>query len=764
MNFIHCNTFLVAQQVSVYWFRIDYRIYKTDDDRLIQVNRENDVVNEFNGVTNTLYTLSERSSDGVLYYHNHPQGWIRKENFKETDTIFIELDSGSIEEQQSILNRFELLSGLRWHSLTFSGSRSIHAHLKLNEWVDLPTQEYLSRLLCLLLGSDPEAIGITNGSRLPGMVRPSKNALQRLLDLSAERYDLSEILSGIGLYCAVTGLQFQSAIGDPFWKYLISKRKKYTPVDFFELLRYSFNDVGNEEFCRAWENSQKEMSNERTRRVRPGGTDVDKRCDRATIDDFNLREHHWQRRYWENDHWDGNCTLHDSSSGRSAWVARNEETGQLCFHCPVCTENSPRNLWQYFVGANLEDWMGSLGSNHKETKRMMNAFLGSNPTGENYMTNLKMTPVELIERFKSLVGDRLAMNLDTREMFFDGKEIDLGNAYYRLVNALGVDYLPSFTQQFLEKCVPVMAQDNGFSPMNDVIEQAKQLGSVDLDLLERPAYHFMGLDDAVSNKLLRTFLLAFVKVITCPGAKNDLMLILTGSQRRGKSSFARALGHNDWFVDTTYEGTDKDEMLKYVGKFVVEWSEIHALRRKEASDIKGFIARQNDLVRPPYGTKTLTIPRRFVLIGTTNESTFFNDLTGNRRFIVINTRKNFVNHHMVGDRWNDIVKTGLHLLELEEPWQLEGDDVTEQEAINAQMIEEDPWVNAIRDYLKNQGEGLDRKNGYTTKEMLANAIGMDIERQTPGHSTRVARILKYYFDMDVISTEKKIKIYGFNTQ
>ena len=56
------------------------------------------------------------------------------------------------------------------------------------------------------------------------------------------------------------------------------------------------------------------------------------------------------------------------------------------------------------------------------------------------------------------------------------------------------------------------------------------------------------------------------------------------------------------------------------------------MRKAEIEGIKAFITRTQDVFRPPYQRRSISVPRQSVFIATTNESQYLRDPTGNRRF------------------------------------------------------------------------------------------------------------------------------------
>jgi putative DNA primase/helicase len=120
------------------------------------------------------------------------------------------------------------------------------------------------------------------------------------------------------------------------------------------------------------------------------------------------------------------------------------------------------------------------------------------------------------------------------------------------------------------------------------------------------------------------------------GIKFDTMLIFEGKQYAGKSFLSRLLGTiegREYFLDDFKDIENKDSLMKMQGKLVIEFPEISTMRRAEVNDLKGFLSRQVDVFRPPYGHNTLESPRQCVFVGTVNpEGPYLRDVTDNRRY------------------------------------------------------------------------------------------------------------------------------------
>ena len=72
---------------------------------------------------------------------------------------------------------------------------------------------------------------------------------------------------------------------------------------------------------------------------------------------------------------------------------------------------------------------------------------------------------------------------------------------------------------------------------------------------------------------------------------------------------------------------------------LAEIGELDGMNRHEAESLKNFVSTRTDTYRDPYGTFNEDFPRTAVLVGTTNESSYLRDPTGNRRYWPIKVRK-----------------------------------------------------------------------------------------------------------------------------
>lgn len=214
---------------------------------------------------------------------------------------------------------------------------------------------------------------------------------------------------------------------------------------------------------------------------------------------------------------------------------------------------------------------------------------------------------------------------------------------------------------------------------------------------------YLGADDnpyvrAVSRKSL----VAAVARILRPGIKFDNVLVTVGDQGLGKSYILKQLG-GAWFSDslTTVLGKEAYEQLQ--GAWIIEMAELSATRKAEAEAIKHFISKQEDMFRVSYDRHVSIFPRQCVFFGTTNDSSFLRDRTGNRRFWPVKVGEKSPNKDLFKDftqyEIDQIWAESVQLFKDGESIWLDKD--TEQLANEIRDIhtEEDPYVGIIQKFL-----------------------------------------------------------------
>lgn len=179
-------------------------------------------------------------------------------------------------------------------------------------------------------------------------------------------------------------------------------------------------------------------------------------------------------------------------------------------------------------------------------------------------------------------------------------------------------------------------------------------------------------DSAVTRVVGRKWIISLAARALRPGCKSDCVLVLEGDQGYRKSSLFEALaGGPEFFTDSSVQ-LDKDGLMVMSGHWIVEAAELASFKKAETETIKAFLSRKVDTFRPPYGRTTLSKPRHFVIVGSTNDDEYLTDTTGNRRYWPVSVPKGvMLDVDLVRTERDQLLAEAVAALEAGEPWWFE---------------------------------------------------------------------------------------------
>jgi predicted P-loop ATPase len=198
----------------------------------------------------------------------------------------------------------------------------------------------------------------------------------------------------------------------------------------------------------------------------------------------------------------------------------------------------------------------------------------------------------------------------------------------------GIDPIPSTVQDVCRS----IAHDNIFHPVRDYLGGLEWDGTPRLKSWLKDYLGAQG-DERYLSTMSEIFMVAAVARIFKPGIKYEYMIIFEGEQGVGKSTVGKILAGDEWFFDTPMDLHDKDYSLSLQGQWIVEMGELANLRKADVNTIKNFLSRSTDKFRPPFERSVVDYDRQCVFFGTTNDSVYLKDYTGNRRFYPIKVGK-----------------------------------------------------------------------------------------------------------------------------
>ncbi len=205
------------------------------------------------------------------------------------------------------------------------------------------------------------------------------------------------------------------------------------------------------------------------------------------------------------------------------------------------------------------------------------------------------------------------------------------------------------TRDKLDDALAIVGGQNKINDVKRYLKSLKWDGKRRVDTLLSV---YLGAEDTpYTRAVMRKSLCAAVARGIVGGVKYDYMPIFTGPQGIGKSTFLTILG-KEWFSDslTSFEGKDAAELIQ--GTWINELGELTAMTKQETSAVKQFLSKREDIYRAAYGRRTEKYPRRCVFFGTSNDTEFLKDSTGNRRFWPVDVGV----YRAIKSVWDDLPK------------------------------------------------------------------------------------------------------------
>lgn len=253
----------------------------------------------------------------------------------------------------------------------------------------------------------------------------------------------------------------------------------------------------------------------------------------------------------------------------------------------------------------------------------------------------------------------------------------------------------------IEDALSELTKKRSIHVVQDYFNSLKWDGIPRLDTL---LIDYLGAEDSeYTRAVIRKELVAAVtRVMTENPIKFDNMIILTGKQGIGKSTFLDKLGHG-WFSDNVKDFNNKDTLLQMQKCLIIEIGELQAFNKTDINTLKQFMSQKTDTFRAPYAKKTVEHPRHCVFFGTTNESEFLKDKTGNRRYWPVECMVQKPKKNVFKDLDEEVDQIWAEAIEIfnygQEKLYLEGEAEKQALAKQESHLETHPWEGPIREFI-----------------------------------------------------------------
>lgn len=284
--------------------------------------------------------------------------------------------------------------------------------------------------------------------------------------------------------------------------------------------------------------------------------------------------------------------------------------------------------------------------------------------------------------------------------------------------------------QCFDAALQLVMFENRFNYVKNYLDGLKWDGN---KRLETYFIDFLKAEDNIyTREATSKMLLAGIKRALEDKVQFEQVLVLAGNQGAGKTTTIKKLA--DWaFNDNIHDfsGKNKNVAEELQGKWIIELAELKGFKKAESEALKNFLSKVDDVYREPYKKLAESHPRRCIFFGSTNNSEYLKDKTGNRRYWpldVQNTMEEWLDiapsltQDYVDQVWAEayeIYKQGEYSLFLSK----EAEEIANNER-SAHMID-NPRIGMIKEYLEKEiTEDWYSLDLITRRNMLNGTVAM----------------------------------------
>lgn len=253
--------------------------------------------------------------------------------------------------------------------------------------------------------------------------------------------------------------------------------------------------------------------------------------------------------------------------------------------------------------------------------------------------------------------------------------------------------------------------------------------------IERFCPDYFGTDDNLYTRRVGEYLwTALAGRVLSPGCQADMVPVLIGAQGVGKSRGVQAMSPDPAnFAEVRIDDPDDTIARKMRGALVGELAEMRGLRAAEVERVKAFITRTHEKWVPKYKEFAITYPRRFIMVGTTNDEEFLPMDTEHRRWLPMQTER--VDVPAIARDREQLWAEGATRFALEGiAWQ--DLDILALPA-RAEAVGVDTWTDDITAWLASHTGSY-----VKLQDVMTMAVGLDPRTITRVHELRCGRVLR----------------------
>jgi predicted P-loop ATPase len=312
--------------------------------------------------------------------------------------------------------------------------------------------------------------------------------------------------------------------------------------------------------------------------------------------------------------------------------------------------------------------------------------------------------------------------------------------------------------KLVAEAAAVVAESNERHPVREYLGRLKWDGTERLPTWL--ATYAGAADTEYTRAIGRRWMISAVARVMRPGCQVDCVLVAESrDQGTGKSNMFRTLVPDvSLYSETGVSIGDKDSYQCLHGVWIFLFDELDSLKRGDVTKVKNFISAMKDHYRPSYGRVARDFLRQNVFAGSTNETDYLIDKTGNRRiwpFRVVGV----IDIAAIARDRDQLWAEALHRFKVGEKWHVDTPELRALcEAEQAERVHADPWEPIVAAWLADPDHEVEPETdngmrqhrepfrihdaGPTTAEVLQHGVRMRLDAISPAASSRCALVLR----------------------
>ena len=345
-----------------------------------------------------------------------------------------------------------------------------------------------------------------------------------------------------------------------------------------------------------------------------------------------------------------------------------------------------------------------------------------------------------VQKVKDILSDLRKNELTGAIEYTDptGKTIALqGNDLDLMTVKLSCEHGVFIPEARIKSAIQYAAGKNTYCPIRRYLDQCAQ-NAKPHEAWDEIGKRFLGNQHPIATVAMQRMMIGAVARAYNPGCSMSWLPILVGAQGVGKSMFSRSLVPQDLFseITTPLETLMKEQYRLHVA-WLLELPEIdNYFSTRNIENFKNLVTTRVDEVRYPYASLPSKLPRRFVLIGTTNRNQFLVDSTGNRRFVPLEVGANFqIPWKELSTQRDSLWAAAVQAYRAGTGYEFNSGEIAAIADYIQEFGDPDPWMDKVASYISVREE-------VTASEILTHALELDPRNQARREGRRVADVLQ----------------------